>query len=129
MSATGIVLDASAVLAFVLAEDGGGRVRDDAKGAAISAVNWAEVVERALASSVDASSMRRVFEGMGTTVVPVDAEQAEYAARLREPTRGLGLSLADRFCFALAARRGSAVVTADRAWASVDVGVEVRLIR
>lgn len=129
MSATGIVLDASAVLAFVLDEDGGRRVQGNATGASISAVNWAEVVEKAIESGVDESSMRRIFEGMGTAVVPVDAEQAEFAAHLREPTRSLGLSLADRLCFALAASRGSAVVTADRAWASVDVGVEVRLIR
>jgi ribonuclease VapC len=71
----------------------------------------------------------RPFEGLGATVLSADAEHSEYVARLRKDTEGLGLSLADRFCFALAASRNAPVMTADRAWAKVDVGVEVLLIR
>lgn len=98
-------------------------------GASISAVNWAEVVEKAITANVDDRSLRAVFEGLGASVLPVNAEHAEYAARLRERTRGLGLSLADRICFAVAADQDAAVVTADGAWSDVDAGVEVRLIR
>jgi PIN domain nuclease of toxin-antitoxin system len=39
------------------------------------------------------------------------------------------LSLGDRACLALGLRLGSPVVTADRVWATVDVGVEIVLIR
>jgi PIN domain nuclease of toxin-antitoxin system len=74
-------------------------------------------------------SLRSEFESTGAQVVPVEAAHAEHAARLREATRFKGLSLADRICFALAASRNAAVMTADRAWAEVDVGVEVLLIR
>jgi len=104
-------------------------VLDAIDGAAISAVNWAEVVEKAISANVDDQSLRSIFEGLGAVVLPVDADQAEYAARLHKPARGLGLSLADRICFALAASRDLPVMTADRAWAEVDVGVEVQLIR
>lgn len=69
------------------------------------------------------------FEATGAQVVPVEATHAEHAARLREPTRPNGLSLADRICFALAASRNSPVMTADRAWTEVDVGVDVLFIR
>jgi PIN domain nuclease of toxin-antitoxin system len=126
---SGVVIDASAALAYVFEERGGGRVPDALDGAAISAVNWAEVVEKAISADVDDRSLRTAFEGLGAIVLPVDAEHSEYAARLRKKTKGLGLSLADRFCFALAASRNAPVMTADRAWAKVDVGVEVLLIR
>jgi PIN domain nuclease of toxin-antitoxin system len=108
---------------------GGEQVLYAIDGAAISAVNWAEVVEKAISADVDDGSLRSIFEGLGAIVLPVDADQSEYAARLHKTTRGVGLSLADRICFALAASRNSPVMTADRAWAEVDVGVEVQLIR
>lgn len=117
------------MLAFLLKEDGGRSVAAEVPGASISAVNWAEAVEKAIEWEFDGPSIRRVFEGMGARVEPVDAEQAEFAARLRESTRHLGLSLADRICFALAAAHRAPLLTADRDWAKVDVGVEVRLIR
>ena len=63
------------------------------------------------------------------TVVPFGPADAVAAARLRAPTRALGLSLGDRACLAVALRFGTAALTADRAWATLDVGVEVRLLR
>jgi ribonuclease VapC len=39
------------------------------------------------------------------------------------------LSLADRACLALAQHEGLPAVTADRKWAQVDIGVDIRLIR
>jgi len=95
----------------------------------ISAVNWAEVGERMIIMGAWTDSIRHEFEASGAQVIPVEAAHAEHAAALREPTRSKGLSLADRICFALAASRDAAVMTADRAWTEVDVGVEVRLIR
>ena len=44
-------------------------------------------------------------------------------------TRSAGLSLADRACLALASRLGVPAVTADRAWTTLDVGVEIVCIR
>jgi len=41
----------------------------------------------------------------------------------------VGLSLGDRACLALALREQAPVLTGDRAWSKVDVGVEVVLIR
>jgi ribonuclease VapC len=63
------------------------------------------------------------------TSVPFDDDLAFAAAALRPETRAAGLPLGDRACLALARRRNRAVLTADRAWARVSVGVDVRLIR
>jgi len=125
----GVVIDASAALAYVLGEDGGERVLAEIEGAAISAANWAEVMEKAITAKVDDWFLRSVFEDLGASVLPVNVGHAEHAARMHEGTRGLGLSLADRICFALAAALDLPVLTADRAWAKIDLGVEVRLIR
>ena len=50
-------------------------------------------------------------------------------ARLRVLTRSAGLSLGDRACLALAQRLGLEAVTAERAWAGLELGVTVRVIR
>jgi PIN domain nuclease of toxin-antitoxin system len=48
---------------------------------------------------------------------------------LRPKTKQLGLSLADRACLALGASLERPVLTTDRAWERVDVGVDIRVIR
>ncbi len=124
-----VVLDASAVLAAILDESGGEETLRHFSGAAISTANWAEVVEKVLSTGMAVERLRGDFEGMAARLVPLGAEQAERAARLRQPTRAAGLSLADRICLALAASEGLPALTADRAWTDLDVGVEVRLVR
>ena len=54
---------------------------------------------------------------------------AVAAGQLRAATQEKGLSLGDRACVALAMREQAGIVTADRAWAGLDPGVEVELIR
>jgi len=49
----------------------------------------------------------------------------------REPAlrRHVGLSFADRTCLATAKIEGATVLTADRAWATLDLGMVIRVIR
>lgn len=53
----------------------------------------------------------------------------EIAAYLWDKTRQFGLSLADRSCLALAIEKEADVLTADRAWTTLDLGGEIQLIR
>lgn len=124
-----VVLDASAALAAILGERGGEEALRQLSGAAMSTANWTEVVERAISAGLPVDGLRGDFEGMGVRFVSLDADQAERAARLRQPTRPAGLSLADRICLALAITEGLPVLTADRAWTDLDIGVEIRLVR
>ncbi len=62
-------------------------------------------------------------------IVPFDQELASIAAGLESLTRPFGLSLGDRACLALGIRLSLPILTADQAWAKLDVGVKVELIR
>ena len=124
-----VVLDASAILAVYLLENGADQVAPVLQSAAVCAVN----IEEVLVKLADKGATARVGQIAEATLkhlaVAYDFDLARRAARLRPLTRHLGLSLGDRACLALAAREGLPVVTADRAWAKLDIGVEIRLIR
>lgn len=125
----GVVLDASAMLALVLKERGGKRVREALAGAVASTVNWVEVVQRLQVHGAELAAVRADFAEAGVTLIPLSAERAEDAAALRSTTRGSGLGLADRCCLALAAETGRVALTADAAWVAVETGARVELIR
>ena len=62
-------------------------------------------------------------------VEPFDDARARITGLLIDKTRPFRLSLADRACLALGRELGLSVVTADRSWRQVKIGVEVVLIR
>ena len=121
------VLDASALLAYLHLEPGAEAV--ELRDAAVSAVNWCDVVERAARGGADVAGLRAHVGAHGCLILDFDAACAEAAAALWPVTRSGGLSLGDRACLALAAELGVPAVTADRAWAGLDVGVEVVVVR
>lgn len=123
------VLDSSAVLAVLRDEPGAEQVRDRLTQAVISAVNYAEVVSKLVDQGAAGDLAIRAAGELGLFVTPLDEPTATRAGALRETTRSHGLSLGDRACLALAERSGLPVLTADRAWADLDLGIEVVLIR
>lgn len=123
------VLDASAVLAGLRKEVGGELVLPVMETSLLGAVNLAEVATRLLDLGASAADIDGLPERLRCEVVPFDEGLALGAGRLRMQTRHLGLSVGDRACLALAQREGLPVLTGDRAWAKLDVGVEVVLIR
>ncbi len=70
-----------------------------------------------------------VVDGLDCEVVPVSGEVGIQAGLMRAATRHKGLSLGDRVCLAYAKHAALPVYTADRPWAELDIGVDVRLIR
>ena len=124
-----VVLDASALLAYLQDEPGGERVRDVLADSVMSSVNWAEVIGKARDERVDTRGLREDLASLGLALEPFSAEQGEIAGRLKERTGRLGLSLGDRACLALGSDRGETVYTADRAWLQLELGVDVEAIR
>jgi PIN domain nuclease of toxin-antitoxin system len=97
--------------------------------ATISAVNLSEVLERLCAGGLRESEADEAVTALNLRVADFDEAQARLAAHLRPRTRRAGLSLGDRACLALGLHLGRPVITADRAWANLDVGLEIVLIR
>ena len=123
-------LDASALLAYLQREPGFEAVREALReGAAISAVNLAEVAGKLKARGKDPERIVRRLLAMGLEVLPFTLEEALEAGALDPLTRPLGLSLGDRACLAAGKVRGLAVLTADRTWAGVVPGVDVVVVR
>jgi PIN domain nuclease of toxin-antitoxin system len=122
-------MDASAILAMVHGELGEDVVRRSLAGSLISAVNVAEIGARLADHGIGEATLRETIAATGLEIVPFDAELAFATSKLRASTHSLGLSLGDRACIALAQRRKLPAMTADAAWARINVGVAVELIR
>lgn len=127
------VLDASAILAWILREQGSERVRQllETGDCLISGVNAAEVVTKLADKNRPVAALQQVITRIGAKCVPFDAAQATEAGLLRPPTRHLGLSLGDRACLALARSRGATAVTTDRLWLELaaPLGLHIECIR
>lgn len=125
------VLDASALLAAIFAERGADRVEEVLKGgAAISAVNMAEVAGFLRDDGWTAGEVADVVTELGIEVVPFDAETALVAGAYRRKTGHLGLAMGAWACLATARLLDAPVLTADPHWTGLKVrGVVVELAR
>jgi PIN domain nuclease of toxin-antitoxin system len=123
------VLDASAFLALVLNEPGSERVLPHVGGSVMSSVNYSEVLSKLADGGLPPALGEYLVEGLQIDILPFTADHAVRTARLRQATVGRGLSLGDRACLAVAEAEGARAITADRAWAGLDVDVDVVVVR
>jgi ribonuclease VapC len=130
-----VVLDASALMAYIRNERGGSEVRKAFhKEVAISAVNWAEVLSKLADAGLDPEMTSKRFHdqaviGPALTIWPFDERLARHVASLRDHTRPFGLSLGDRACLALGSFLKVPILTADRKWGELKIRVALRFIR
>jgi PIN domain nuclease of toxin-antitoxin system len=124
-----VILDASAMLALLLEEPGAEIVLPLAKGSRLLSVNFCEVIQRVVAMGGAAALAEQAVDRLEIAVVPFDRSLARKAAGLREPTKFMGASLADRACLALGLASGLPVLSGDRAWLKLELGIDIRMIR
>ena len=124
-----LVVDTSAVIAVLRMEPGAERIAGRLQGAAISAVNFAELMTYGVRGGSDPEEFRTDVESLKMSVQAFDQRAAVVTGNLAASTRRFGLSLGDRACLALAKILKGQVVTADRVWAKLDLGISVEVIR
>jgi PIN domain nuclease of toxin-antitoxin system len=123
-----VVLDSSALIAFIRREPGAGRVGEVIDRSVISTVSLTEVLTLSLVVA-DLSRATSALQLLPVEVVEFLREDAFVAAALAAVTRHSGLTLGDRCCLAIGHRLGAPVFTADKRWTGLEVGVTVELIR
>jgi ribonuclease VapC len=127
-----VVLDASALLAFLNRETGAEVVAEQlAVGAIMRSVNLSEVVAKLGEQGMPLTEIENAVSDLGLQVEPFHESLAYAAGELRVVTRDLGLSLGERTCLALSIRSGHRALSADRAWQKLGhiPGLAVEQIR
>lgn len=124
-----VVLDASSLLAYLQDEPGGEVVEAALAESVISSVNWAEVVQKLIATGVVVNGMREDLESLGLVFAPFLPEDGWVTGQIWQQTRQYGLSLGDRACLSLGLRLNVPVLTSDRMWTNLALTLEVRVIR
>ena len=124
-----VVVDASAILALLNQETGSEEVLRFIGKAAISTVNLSEVIAKLADAGIPEEDIRQILSNLNLEVIDFNEEQALKAGMLRPNTKSIGLSFCYRACLALGIILNQPVLTTDRLWGSINVGVEVRVVR
>jgi PIN domain nuclease of toxin-antitoxin system len=130
---TQIVLDASSVIALINREKGCEIVEKYLDEAIISTVNFAEVIavvnRELFKTEADRAEGLKLITDTLPQIIDFDVNQAIMSASFDAITRKYGLSLGDRACLALAKYKNIPVLTADKAWSKLNLGIKIKLIR
>ncbi len=123
------VLDASALLAMLNREPGSERVAAALADSVMSSVNLSEVVAKLADQGRAEAEIRSYLDALGIVIVPFDMELAYRSGCLRSSTKSAGLSFGDRACLALVESLNVPALTCDRAWTTLNLNIQIELIR
>lgn len=123
-----VILDASAILALLRLEPGFQQVADVIANGIVSVVNESEVISKLVWHGHTSEQALGVVADLPYRTVGLDRSLAQRAGLLWQLTKPQGLSFADRCCLALAEKERLPVLTADRRWAEVSMGLHIQLI-
>jgi len=123
------VLDASAVLALLNQETGSEEILQLIDNAAISTVNLSEVIAKLAEAGIPEDEIKQILFHLNLEVILFNQEQALKAGMMRPATKSIGLSFEDRACLALGVILNQPVITTDRLWSNLNLGIEIRVVR
>lgn len=128
-----IVIDSSAIISLLEQEEGYKTVEENLSNAIISTVNLSEVItvinRKTGGDKVAQQEALKLLKSTFPHVVDFNEEQAVLAATLDQFTQKSGLSFGDRACLALAKYKNLPVLTADKIWEKLKIGVNIQLVR
>jgi PIN domain nuclease of toxin-antitoxin system len=126
---TKIVFDSSAILALLKMESGHEIVAKNLEQAVVSSVNFCEVVTFLSKKTTKQDEMIKFLTETFDCIEDFNIEQAIIASSFIKITKDYGLSLGDRACLALAKYKNIPVLTADKTWSKLNLGIKIKLIR
>ena len=124
-----ILLDASALLAFLFRDKGHEIVAGYLDDCCISGVNLLEVASRFRRDGIDPQPVLDTINSLNIEVVPFESSHILPVARLAGAGKAYGLSLADRVCLGTGLVLDRPVLTADRVWQDDGLDLEVIVLR
>jgi ribonuclease VapC len=124
-----VVLDASAVLALMFEEPGHDIVSAHRIGSMISTVNLGEVLTRLVERGQSLEESLTLVTPLRLTAIDHSQSHAAISASLRPATKHLGLSYGDRACLSLAIEQQRTILTTDRVWGDLNLGIDIQVIR
>lgn len=126
---TKVVLDASALIAYIRKEPGAENILDLLPHAVMSSVNYAEVVAVLSRLTMTSDIIENILKNLIGHVMPFDPSQALITGILQRQTKSKGLSLGDRACIALGIHLQAPIYTADKIWTELTIEhADIRLI-
>ena len=128
-----LVFDSSALLAMIQSERGGERVAeyflDERNRIYMSAVNASEAYAVLMRDGLSEGEAWRSVRLPEIEIIAFGEDDARIAGALWKQTNKLGLSFGDRACVALGLKLGARILTADRQWSKLKLGIAVEMIR
>ena len=124
-----VIFDASAMLAISNNETGADEAFRYLPNVRMNTVNVAEFVSKLMLKGDNLDKIEADLRETGIVVVPFDQSMAFAAGALTPLSKPYGLSLGDRACLAFAQISQLPIVTADKIWLDLNLGLDIRLIR
>jgi PIN domain nuclease of toxin-antitoxin system len=124
-----VILDSSALLAFINQEQGSEIVEKYLPNALMSSINIAEVI--AVLSMIDMPEdiITGIIDDLNVEVINFDQEQALQTGFLRKTTKNAGLSLGDCACISVSSIKNLIIITANKIWTELGLKNDIVLIR
>lgn len=127
-----ILLDSSALLATLQGEKGSDYVEEalTTMNSMITTANFEEVLSiLTIRSGLSTQQALKILDSLPLTILAVSRMIAIQSSALHQTFPKHGLSLGDRLCLATGIVYNWPVLTADKIWAQLSTGANVRLIR
>ena len=124
-----IILDASAIIAYLDGEPGSEVVEQWLPDSAASMINVCEVISVLVGQGKPEEQVSQRVHELVPVIVPFSWDIARITAALIVDTQPKGLGLGDRAALATAKIMNLPVLTSEPRWLDVSTGVDIRLIR
>jgi ribonuclease VapC len=124
-----IVLDASAIIAYLDEETGSDVVEKWLPSSAVSMVNICEVISVLVREGKREEEVSEEVRALIPMIIPFGWDIARSTVAMITKTQHKGLGLGDRAALATAKLLNIPVLTAEERWLDVPVGVKIELIR